>query len=159
MKKCVYCSTEINEDQTMEVCEVCGHQVWGKMMFNVIRKNMDEAREKGDIWRFFFNKKPFKGIVFRLLVVISKMVRRKSMRERGKIKFSEYFKSLKEGDRVAVKVEHSISNNIPKRIQGRNGTVIGKRGRSYIISLKELNKEKTFIIHPIHLKHMVTKND
>ena len=87
------------------------------------------------------------------------MARRKSMRERGKIKFSEYFKSLKEGDRVAVKAERSISNNLPKRIQGRTGTVIGKRGRSYIISLKELNKEKTFIIHPIHLKHMVTKND
>ena len=49
MKKCVYCSSEINEDQTMEVCEACGHQVWGRMMFNVIRKNMDDAKEKGDI--------------------------------------------------------------------------------------------------------------
>ena len=87
------------------------------------------------------------------------MVRRKSVRERGKIRFSEYFKSLKEGDRVAVKAERSISNNLPKRIQGRTGVITGKRGRSYIVSLKELNKEKTFIIHPIHLKLMVAKND
>tara|TARA_Y100000310_G_scaffold324818_1_gene387187 strand:- start:282 stop:545 length:264 start_codon:yes stop_codon:yes gene_type:complete len=87
------------------------------------------------------------------------MVKRKSMRERGKIKFSEYFKSLKEGDRVAVKEEQAVSNNFPKRIQGRTGVVMGKRGSNYIVNVKEIKKEKTFIIHPVHLKLVGKKND
>lgn len=87
------------------------------------------------------------------------MAKRKPVRERGKIRFSEYFKKLNKGDRVAVKKEQSVENNFPKRIQGRTGIVIGQRGSNYIINLKELNKEKTFIIHPIHLKLVGKKND
>jgi ribosomal protein L21E len=40
----------------------------------------------------------------------------------------------------------------PKRIQGRTGIIKEKRGKSYIIKLKDLKKEKIFIINPIHLK-------
>tara|TARA_Y100000034_G_C6542125_1_gene233894 strand:- start:1 stop:261 length:261 start_codon:yes stop_codon:yes gene_type:complete len=82
------------------------------------------------------------------------MVRRKSVRERGKLRFSEYFKSLKEGDKVAVVRERSETGSFPKRIQGRTGIVSGKRGKSYLVNLKEMNKEKQFIIKPIHLKRV-----
>lgn len=86
------------------------------------------------------------------------MVRRKPIRERGKIRFSEYFKSLNEGDRVSVIREKSeMKDNFPKRIQGRTGIVVGKRGKSYIVNLKEINKEKQFIIKPIHLKKLEVK--
>ena len=87
------------------------------------------------------------------------MVRRKPVRERDKIKFSEYFKVLNEGDKVAVVRERSETGSFPKRIQGRTGVVTGKRGASYIVNLKELNKAKTFIIQPIHLKKIGVKND
>ncbi|MEM3074377.1 MAG: 50S ribosomal protein L21e [Candidatus Pacearchaeota archaeon] len=89
------------------------------------------------------------------------MAKGKSIRERGKIKFSEYFKLLKEGDKVAVVKEKSSIASFPKRIHGRTGTIVGKRGRSYLINLKELNKDKIFIIQPIHLKKIKSrdKND
>ena len=87
------------------------------------------------------------------------MARRKSVRERGKIKFSEYFKKLEKGDRVAVKEEKGVVKNFPKRIQGRTGTIMEQRGSNYVIKLKELNKEKIFIIHPVHLKLVGKKND
>ena len=45
------------------------------------------------------------------------MSKRKTLRERSKIRFSEYFKKLKEGDKVAVVREKSVSCNFPKRIQ------------------------------------------
>jgi large subunit ribosomal protein L21e len=87
------------------------------------------------------------------------MVKRKNMKERGKIKFSEYFKELNEGESVAVKREKSISASFPKRIQGKTGTVVTKRGKDYIVKLKEFTKEKLFIINPIHLKRIkTTKN-
>ena len=37
---------------------------------------------------------------------------------------------------------------------GRTGVVEGKRGKSYIIEVNDQNKEKKFIIAPIHLKKM-----
>ena len=45
----MYCSKEIMDDREVEICEICGVGVWGHNMFKVIVKNMDEAKEKGDI--------------------------------------------------------------------------------------------------------------
>ena len=83
--------------------------------------------------------------------------KKKPMHQRGKIKFSEYFKELNKGDKVAIKEEKSIASNFHHRIHGRTGEVEGKRGSNYIIKIKEFNKEKTFIVHPIHLKRIKVK--
>lgn len=80
------------------------------------------------------------------------MVARKSIRTRGKIAFSKYFQKLKDGDSVAVTIERSVLPNFPIRIQGRTGVVSGKRGNSYIVKIKDIKKEKEYIIAPIHLK-------
>ena len=48
-KKCMYCSLQISDNRPMEVCDKCGVGVWGPNMFRTIMKNMEEAREKGDI--------------------------------------------------------------------------------------------------------------
>lgn len=76
------------------------------------------------------------------------------MKERGKFKISEYFKILKKGDKVAMKREQSLAAYFPKRVQGRTGEVVEKKGSNYVVKLKEFNKEKKFIVHPIHLKRI-----
>ena len=38
-KKCVYCRTDVPENSG----------VWGPKMFDAIKKNMEDARERGDI--------------------------------------------------------------------------------------------------------------
>jgi len=80
------------------------------------------------------------------------MVKRKKLRTRGKLSLSRYFQELNEGDRVAIVRESSVSSSFPIRMQGRTGVVEGKRGNSCIISVKDHEKEKKFIISPIHLK-------
>tara|TARA_Y100000310_G_C20396373_1_gene675291 strand:- start:271 stop:531 length:261 start_codon:yes stop_codon:yes gene_type:complete len=85
------------------------------------------------------------------------MSKRKTLRERGKIRFSEYFKSLETGERVAIKREQSVAASFPERVQGRTGVVTGKKGNSYIVDVMEFNKKKTFIIQPIHLKRIGVK--
>lgn len=80
------------------------------------------------------------------------MIKRKSSGEHGKIRLSKYFQEFKEGERVAVIREHTLRPKFPKQIQGRTGVIKGMRGNSYIIRMNDLNKEKTYIIHPIHLK-------
>ena len=80
------------------------------------------------------------------------MAKRKPLRTRGKLQLSRYFQELKEGESVAVVKELSINSNFPKRLQGRTGKIDGKRGRNYIVKIKDQSKEKTFLIEPIHLK-------
>lgn len=80
------------------------------------------------------------------------MAKRKKIRTRGKLSLSRYFQELKEGDSVAVKKESAVQASFPERMQGRTGTVEEKRGKSYIIKIKDHDKEKKYIIAPIHLK-------
>jgi len=75
----------------------------------------------------------------------------KKIRTKGKLQLSRYFQKLEKGDSVAVVKELSVKSNIPDRLQGRTGVVEGKRGRSYIVKIKDMRKEKRFLIEPIHL--------
>jgi len=79
---------------------------------------------------------------------------KKNVRLRGKIRLSEYFKKLKEGDVVAVKREISVVANFPKRMQGRTGIVVGKKGRPYIVKIKDNALEKEYLIEAVHLKKL-----
>jgi ribosomal protein L21E len=80
------------------------------------------------------------------------MMGRKLVREKGKIRLSRYFQELKEGDRVGIVKEASIPAGFPKRIQGKTGVIEEKRGKAYIVKLKDYIHEKRFIIEPIHLR-------
>ncbi len=80
------------------------------------------------------------------------MVKRKPIRTRGKLQLSRYFQSFEEGARVAVVNESAVQSSFPLRLQGRTGVVLGKRGKSYLVQIKDQNKEKQFLVEPIHLK-------
>ena len=82
------------------------------------------------------------------------MIKRKPMREHGKVKLSRYFADFKGGDRVAVVQELAMIPKFPKKLQGRSGVVESKRGNSYLVKINDLNKEKTYIIHPVHLRKL-----
>ena len=49
MKKCVYCNAEIPENSVIDVCDRCGVGVWGEKMFKAIKKNMEDAKQNGDL--------------------------------------------------------------------------------------------------------------
>ncbi len=89
------------------------------------------------------------------------MVKRKKIRTRGKIQLSRYFQEFKEGDKASVVREKAMPASFPERLQGRTGIIEGKRGRSYVVNLNDQNKEKKFLINPIHLKKIkeINKND
>ena len=84
---------------------------------------------------------------------------RKKIRTKGKLKFSRYFQDLEKGDSVAVVREPAVQSSFPVRLQGRTGLVETKRGKVYIIKIKDQNKEKNFLIEPIHLKKINVKNN
>lgn len=49
MKKCVYCGKQLEDSSVIDCCQICGEKVWGKKMFEAIRKNMEDAEEKGNL--------------------------------------------------------------------------------------------------------------
>ena len=85
------------------------------------------------------------------------MLKRKKPRQKGKFSLTRYFQSFQPGDSVAVIRELSLTLGYPKKIQGRTGKVISKRGTAYYVAIKELNKEKKYLIRPIHLKKIEAK--
>ena len=85
------------------------------------------------------------------------MLKHKRLRSKGKISFSRYFQKFKPGDAVAVIRELSIKFGYPKKLQGRTGKVIEKRGAAYEVEIKDLNKPKRYLIKPIHLQGIQSK--
>lgn len=78
---------------------------------------------------------------------------RKNIRERGKISLTKYFQELEEGQQVLLKAEPAIQNGMYfRRFHGNVGKVVGKRGRCYEVAIKDQNKDKTVIVHPVHLR-------
>ncbi|MBI3623830.1 50S ribosomal protein L21e [Candidatus Pacearchaeota archaeon] len=80
------------------------------------------------------------------------MTKTKNIREKGKVRLSQYFQDLKKGDRVSVVLERSSSFSFPERLQGRTGVIENKRGVTYLVKIKDQAQEKKFLIRPIHLK-------
>jgi len=80
------------------------------------------------------------------------MVRRKPVRTRGKLQLSKYFQELGKGDSVTVVMERAVQSSFPKTLQGRTGVIESKRGKAYIVKIKDQSKEKKFLIEAIHLK-------
>jgi len=75
---------------------------------------------------------------------------KKHVRERGKVKLSKYFQVLSEGQRVVVDA-HKASD---KKHKGMVGTILGKQGDAYIVSIKEGRIAKKLIVKPLHLKKL-----
>lgn len=76
-----------------------------------------------------------------------------SRRVREKTSVNKRLKEFKMGTKVMIKHDPSEQRGMPfKRFYGKVGTVVNKRGRSYIVKLKDGGKEKELIVRPVHLK-------
>tara|TARA_Y100000310_G_C20600280_1_gene772646 strand:- start:716 stop:991 length:276 start_codon:yes stop_codon:yes gene_type:complete len=85
------------------------------------------------------------------------MLKRKRIRTKGKFSFTSFFQKFDDGESVAIVRELAVqSPGFPKRMQGRTGKVVGKRGRSYVVEVKDFNMLKTYIIKPVHLKRILS---
>jgi len=78
---------------------------------------------------------------------------RKKPRERGKIQLSRLLYEYQEGDNVIIKIDPSVQKGMPhRRYYGKVGKIMGKRGRSYIVSVTQGDAVKEIIVRPEHLK-------
>ena len=84
------------------------------------------------------------------------MLKQKRIRDKGKAKLRDYFKELKNGEKVAIVRDLSKNASFSKRIQGRTGTVLGKQGNFFVIEFNDGGKKKKLVIESSHLKKLKT---
>lgn len=77
----------------------------------------------------------------------------KDSREKGMPSLSYLLKEYEPGDKVSIYVNSTIHKGQPhRRYHGRTGTIIGRRGRAYLVSFNIGGKEKIVISRPEHIK-------
>ncbi len=77
----------------------------------------------------------------------------KHFRGRGKVSLTKYFQKFSPGDKVVLDAEPAVHKGMYfPRFHGRNGVVVSQIGRCYNVKITDISKEKTLIVHPVHLK-------
>jgi len=83
----------------------------------------------------------------------TRQILRKSPRERGLPPLSRIIYPYNVGDKVVIKIDPSIHKGMPHpRFHGKIGTIIEKRGRAYVILIRDGGKMKKVIARPEHIR-------
>ena len=77
----------------------------------------------------------------------------KKTRTKGKINLSKYFQTFKTGEKVVLKAEPAVQKGMYRPVfHGKAGIIKEKAGKCYKVLINDHKKQKTIIVHPIHLK-------
>ncbi len=75
----------------------------------------------------------------------------KGGREEGSIR--AHLHEFEDGDQVVLDIDPAIHQGMPHpRFHGEVATVVGRRGRSYVVRLPDGGKQKEFAVYPAHLE-------
>jgi len=78
---------------------------------------------------------------------------REKFRKTRRATVNQFLKKFKIGEKVVIDIESSSQKGMPfRRFQGLSGEVVGKRGKAYIVKIKDGGKFKNIIANPEHLK-------
>jgi large subunit ribosomal protein L21e len=78
---------------------------------------------------------------------------KKDLRKRGIVPVTASIQRFEIGEHVHVVCEPSIQKGMPhRRFHGKTGTVIGQRGRAWVLRVRDGNAEKVVIARSQHLK-------
>jgi len=78
---------------------------------------------------------------------------RKPPRRRGLQPLGGLIREYNPGTKVVIKINSSFHKGMPhRRYHGKVGKVIEKRGRAYVIEIKDGGKNKNIIARPEHIE-------
>ncbi|MCX6681877.1 MAG: 50S ribosomal protein L21e [Methanoregula sp.] len=78
---------------------------------------------------------------------------KKELRRRGLPPVTSVIQQFEIGEKVHIVCNPSIQKGMPHhRFHGKTGTVIGQRGRAWMLEISDGNAEKIVIARPQHLK-------
>jgi len=77
----------------------------------------------------------------------------KKSRKKGMFPITRSLATFELGQKVHIAIEPSVHKGMPHpRFQGKTGTVLERRGRSYLLEIREGDAKKVIISRPEHLK-------
>ncbi|MDW7727229.1 MAG: 50S ribosomal protein L21e [Candidatus Methanoperedens sp.] len=77
---------------------------------------------------------------------------KKTVREKGLSPITRAIQQFIEGDFVNIDLDPSIQKGMPHhKFHGKTGKVVGRRGRAYLVGVRDGNSMKEVIILPEHL--------
>ena len=80
---------------------------------------------------------------------------RKNVRTRGKISLTSFFQKFSSGDKVVLKADSAYQKGMYfPRFHGKIAVISKKIGTCYEVLLNDQGKDKTLIVHPVHLKKL-----
>ena len=78
---------------------------------------------------------------------------RKRFRKNTRVTVNTLMRNFDLGSKVVIDIESSSLSGMPfRRFQGLTGKVVGRRGRAYLVEIKDKNMVKKVIAKPEHLK-------
>lgn len=70
----------------------------------------------------------------------------------GKVTVNKLLQQVPIGAKVDIRIDPSVHAGIPfRRYHGMTGTVIGKQGTSYYVSVSKLGKQMKVLVGPAHI--------
>lgn len=81
---------------------------------------------------------------------LSSMTRR--LRGKARVTVAEQVKTFSIGDQVIINPKARSEGMPAMRYKGRHGDVIEKRGKAYVVRIRDGNKMKELVAGSIHLK-------
>jgi large subunit ribosomal protein L21e len=66
---------------------------------------------------------------------------------------SKLLQEYQPGSRVVIKIDSGVHKGMPhRRYHGRVGTIVDKRGRSYVVNVTQGDAVKEIVVRPEHLE-------
>jgi large subunit ribosomal protein L21e len=83
----------------------------------------------------------------------SRSVLSKRVREKGRVPLSRLLTSYEKGEKVVINIDPGIHKAMPhKRYQGKVATILGTRGKAYILEIPQRKTVKTIITTAYHIR-------
>jgi large subunit ribosomal protein L21e len=78
---------------------------------------------------------------------------RKRKRDRGKLTITRQLKEFKVGDTVVINPEPAVQKGMPhRRFFNKHAKVVEKKGKAYVLEVKDQKAMKKVISLPVHLR-------
>ncbi|HYY47324.1 MAG TPA: 50S ribosomal protein L21e, partial [Thermoplasmata archaeon] len=78
---------------------------------------------------------------------------RRGPRRRGLSAITRSFRSFEVGERVTIVIDSSVQKGWPhNRFHGMTGTVVGRRGRAFLVDVRFGGRIKQAVVRPEHLR-------
>lgn len=78
--------------------------------------------------------------------------RTRQLKGKSKVSVAQTVRTFNVGDKVIINPK-ATSRGLPHlRYASRYGTVVEKRGKSYVIEIRDYKKRKEIIVGPVHLR-------